>query len=271
MKKRSILSLLALLLLSMVSVAFMSCGGNDDSPAGENGNEGNSTTVLSKQIVGSWSTNSSDTHSDGTQDGWIFNADGTGIMAEHYDRGAGEADVITFTYTVNDNSRAVSITYQDGDRETWTNVVVANGVLSFTEDGKTTTLVKKSFMSYVGNDDSPADENGNEDNPTTVLSKQIVGSWSTHRFDTHSDGTQDGWIFNADGTGIMAEHYDRGAGEADVITFTYTVNDNSRAVSITYQDGDRETWTNVVVANGVLSFTEDGKTTTLVKKSFSYK
>lgn len=142
--------LFGLLLAFCATFALSACSSDDDDNDG-----GSSSTSLSSAIVGSWSTVMDDINDDGTQDGIIFNADGTGIYVEHYDRSSG-ADVDRFTYTVDEANRRI-ITNYSFDTEILTNVVIKDNRLTYTSNDYPFTLVRKDF-SYTVQSDDGADE-----------------------------------------------------------------------------------------------------------------
>lgn len=113
-------------------------------------------------------------------------------------------------------------------------------------------------------DDSDGTVTGNDG----TLSSQLVGSWVM--FDEN-----DGIIFNADGTGLYAEHYDEERG-ADVAAFTWVADEANRRVFLSYaeHEGDpyTEVYTSVSVSGDILTCVDsDGDAIRLQRRTFTYR
>ena len=123
---------LAVLLAVVLSVGFSSCKDDDDDD-----NDGGGGGAAAGSIVGTWRQDFSS--------GYVlitFDKDGTGREQEYDTEDGGLAYSDSFSWAQDGNS--IFLRYEDGYRETYTDVTVSSNTLRWTdEDGYTDTYVRQ--------------------------------------------------------------------------------------------------------------------------------
>lgn len=139
MPRKSFLNRSMLLVCSMLYILlFVACG--DDDSDDEGGSKSNSFTAGS--VVGMWSTSRS---SNNTL--WIFEADKTGTLYEHYDNEDKGAEKSTFTYGVNEQMQTISIKPIESENELTAQdirvISSSEGTLVVTQHGNEQLMLKR--------------------------------------------------------------------------------------------------------------------------------
>ena len=111
MKKKSIWQLLIIVMVAMVSMAFVSCGNDDDD------------LTMSNSIVGTWEW------VDDEGDYYariIFQKDGTGTWTEYE---CDELEIWKFSYQYDSDTQFVVIVYEDGEKEAVSVIINGNKMI----------------------------------------------------------------------------------------------------------------------------------------------
>ena len=103
--KKSLLNWMAIFVVAIVSVGFVSCSDDDD----KNDNNNNNEEQSSSSIIGTWRNDWGSGARSYTA--YSFFEDGTGLM---FDKGNGAQ---RFTYTYNSHPQSVNIVYSEYDKE----------------------------------------------------------------------------------------------------------------------------------------------------------
>ena len=112
---------MTILMVVIVSVGFVSCGGDDDDNDNNNNKQVEEGTTTSISIIGTWRNSWGDGPRGYTA--YSFFDDGTGLM---FDGGNGAE---RFTYSFNSQTKIVSIEYSEYDKEQMTVSQITSNVL----------------------------------------------------------------------------------------------------------------------------------------------
>lgn len=154
MKKTNLFPIIGLVVLCLFGLTFASCSKDSDDSgyyetetepdAGtddEDDSEPSVTVTLAGALVGSWSTE----NPAGSNDGIIFNADGTGKFAHGYDYELGALSVYDFSYSVDEDSHTVTCMKADSS-VTYAQVEVGDDTLRLKySSGEAASFVRRSF------------------------------------------------------------------------------------------------------------------------------
>ena len=121
--KKTLLGLMAIVLMAVVCVGFSACGSDGDDNGNGGGNGGGST---SNALVGTWSRNYSTADVPNAKEVYTFNNNGSGAYKNAY-------QTATFVYSAANGYIAVKIRYNDSSS-------TIDDVWSYTINGKTLTL-----------------------------------------------------------------------------------------------------------------------------------
>lgn len=203
--KKNFLSLMAILMVAVVSACFVSCSKDDSNNNEESNNE--------TSIVGTWRRDFSW--------GYILltlNPDGTGLLSE-YEKGKLEySDPISYYFDKEKDK--YMIIEQDGEYTYITPVQYYDKTtLVVMEDGETKTWTR--VTSDNGNNNEESNNSGS-----------IIGTW----LDQWGEGPRSytAYTFFEKGKGL---YFDKGNGAE---AFTYTYNPQSQSVIIVYSEYDKD-------------------------------
>lgn len=118
MSKKSLLYLFSVLVVAVLSIGFVACGGDDDD---DNGGAGGGSSNSQNVLVGTWSCTITD--SCGGTEEWSFSKGGDGRFTTKYANPKCNSGSWTFTYSIiawDPSSRTgyVRIYYADENRKT---------------------------------------------------------------------------------------------------------------------------------------------------------
>lgn len=233
--------------VALTSALFVACGDDDDDDGG-----GNSTA-----LVGSWKYDFSD--------GYLvitIKGDGTGSLKE-YSNYAGLEESETFRYVYNESTKALRVTFADGDVNDYTVISVTSSTLKLLDlDDDSVLTFTKYTGSNIGDDDD--DDDVNPGNPTEVNEAALIGTWRYEEPKGYHEIT-----ISKGGTGIWLQ-YNNYDGSTEKDKFYWTFDSKTKKLTISFVSADEyesEWYTVVGIYDKYLVLTdEDGEEMILTKK-----
>jgi hypothetical protein len=241
--KKSIWSVLTIMMVAMLSVGLASCGGSDDDGRGDSSGSGGGGGTNTFSIAGTWRYyfTSNDPSRGEVYNLVTFNSDHTGSLIEEVGYGSDKPDPFTWSQSGN----TVVINFNQAGYEIWTIVQVIDNNTVLVSNGK------KQFTFY-------RDGTGGGGS-TNIFS--IAGTWKYY-FTSNDPSRGEVYnlvTFNSDHTGYLIEEVGYGSDKPDPFTWSQSGN----TITISFSQSVYEKWTivqvfdnnTVVVSNGKKQFT----------------